>query len=265
MSNLLEIKNLFFSYGRGDVVNDVSLSLTEGRIMSLLGPNGCGKTTLIKMVLGLLKPRSGNVVASGKDLTKVSHRERAKHFSYVPQLHHANVAFPVMEMVLMGRIAYEGCFRRYSCADHEAAEAALRQLHIIDLADRSFAELSGGQRQMVLIARSLAQQSPVCIMDEPENGLDFGNQVKLFRLLRELSGNGMSFVVTTHHPEHALWTNDEVVMLDRNGSLLTSGNARDCINQKNLMHLYDADVAITDVAGQRCCMPVMDAPMPAAG
>jgi len=259
MSELLQIEQLCFSYGREDVVNNVSLSLGEGKIMSLLGPNGCGKTTLVKIVLGLLKPRAGHIAASGKVLAKVSPRERAKHFSYVPQLHHANVSFPVMEMVLMGRIAYEGCFRKYSGDDHVAAEKALRQMHLLDLADRSFAELSGGQCQMVLIARSLAQQAPVCIMDEPENGLDYGNQVKLFRLLRELSSTGMSFVVTTHHPEHALWTDGEVVMLNRDGSVLTSGPAGQCITQKNLLRLYDADVTVTEVAGQRCCLPMIGA------
>jgi len=264
MCNLLEVKQLFFSYGHGDVVNNVSLTLGAGRILSLLGPNGCGKTTLVKMVLGLLKPRAGQILASGRDLTRVNHRERARHFSYVPQLHHANVAFPVLEMVLMGRIAYQGCFRRYRAEDLVAAENALRQMHLLDLADRSFAELSGGQRQMVLIARSLAQQSPVCIMDEPENGLDFGNQVKLFRLLRELSSTGMSFVVTTHHPEHALWTDGEVVMLNSNGTVLTAGKAGQCITQENLFKLYDADVAVAEVSGQRCCLPLLSAvPSPA--
>jgi len=259
MCNFLEVKNLFFSYGRGNVVNDVSLHVTPGHVVSLLGPNGCGKTTLIKMVLGILKPRSGGISASGLDVTRAGHRERARHFSYVPQLHHANVGFPVMEMVLMGRIAYEGCFKPYSDADREAAEKALRQMNLLDLAERSFAELSGGQRQMVLIARSLAQQAPLCIMDEPENGLDFGNQVKLFRLLRDLSAGGMSFLVTTHHPEHALWTNDQVVMLNREGRVLVAGNAGECVNRKNLLGLYDVDVAIADVGGQHCCMPLMEA------
>jgi iron complex transport system ATP-binding protein len=256
MSELLKVEETFFSYGRGDVVNDVSLSLKKGTIMSLLGPNGCGKTTLVKMVLGLLKPRSGRIFASGTDMSRISHRKRARYFSYVPQLHHANVSFPVIDMVLMGRTAYEGCFRRYSSNDYAAAEKALHQMHLADLADRSFAELSGGQRQMVLIARTLAQQAPVCIMDEPESGLDYGNQVKLFRLLRELSSTGMSFVVTTHHPEHALWTDGEVVMLDRNGSVLTAGKAGECITQENLLSLYDAEVMVAEVANQRCCLPM---------
>jgi iron complex transport system ATP-binding protein len=264
MSELLKVEKLFFSYGRGDVVNDVSLSLKKGTIMSLLGPNGCGKTTLVKMVLGLLKPREGQIIASGKNMTRASHRERARHFSYVPQLHHANVSFPVMDMVLMGRTAYEGCIRRYSDDDYAAAEKALDQMHLTDLADRSFAELSGGQRQMVLIARTLAQQAPVCIMDEPESGLDYGNQVKLFRLLRELSSTGISFVITTHHPEHALWTDGEVVMMDRNGSVLTAGSVGQCITQENLLSLYDAEVIVTEVANQRCCLPKVDAGIPVA-
>ena len=257
MSELLNVKQLFFNYGRGDVVNNVSLSLKKGTIMSLLGPNGCGKTTLVKMILGLLKPRSGKIFASGKDMTRVSHRERARYFSYVPQLHHANVSFSVMDMVLMGRTAYEGCFRRYSNDDRAAAEKALLQMRLTDLADRSFAELSSGQRQMVLIARTLAQQAPVCVMDEPENGLDYGNQVKLFRLLRELSSTGISFVLTTHHPEHALWTGGEVVMMNQNGSVLTAGKAGQCITQENLMSLYDADVVVTKVADQLCCLPML--------
>ena len=227
--------------------------------MSLLGPNGCGKTTLVKVILGLLKPRSGQVFAAGKEMTRAGHRERAKAFAYVPQLHHADVSFSVLDMVLMGRTAYQGAFRRYSKEDRAAAEKAIGEMHLTDLVGRSFAELSAGQRQMVLIARTLAQEAPVCIMDEPESGLDYGNQVKLYRLIRALSASGMSFVVTTHHPEHALWTDGEVVMMGRNGSVLAAGQARQCISEANLMTLYDTHVTVAEVGRQVCCLPTIGA------
>jgi iron complex transport system ATP-binding protein len=117
---------------------------------------------------------------------------------------------------------------------------------------------------MVLIARTLAQQAPVCVMDEPENGLDYGNQVKLFRLLRELSSGGMSFIITTHHPEHALWTEGEVVMMNRDGSVLTAGKAGKCITGENLQSLYNADVEVTSVGGRYCCLPILAAGAPTA-
>jgi iron complex transport system ATP-binding protein len=256
MSELLDVRRVSFSYGRRDTLNDVSVSLKEGTITSLLGPNGCGKTTLVKVILGLLKPRAGQIVARGKDMTGASFRERAKAFSYVPQLHHADVSFSVLDMVLMGRTAFEGCFRLYSKEDRRAAEQAIEQMHLLDLADRSFAELSSGQRQMVLIARSLAQGAPVCIMDEPESGLDFGNQVKLYRLLKKLTSTGMSFVITTHHPEHALWTDGEVVMMNRKGSVLGRGSARQCITEQSLFDLYDTQVSVAAVGNRLCCLPM---------
>lgn len=257
MKPLLEIADLRFGYGCKPILNGVTLSLGKGEILSLLGANGCGKTTLIKLILGLLRPQSGDISIDGRSVVGAPHRRIAEYFSYVPQLHHTNIAYTVMDMVLMGRIANRGCYRRFSAADRAAAESALLRLKIIELSHRSYAELSGGQRQLVLIARALAQQAPICIMDEPENGLDYGNQVKLFALLTELSRTGISFIVTTHHPEHALWSAGKVVMMTGSGTILASGAATDCITRENLFTLYDASVKIAEYEGNRFCVPVM--------
>ncbi len=260
MKEHLQVSGVGFSYGRKDVLSGMSFRIGRGETLSLLGPNGCGKTTLSKIVLGLLRPKAGSVAIDGRDLAAIPRRELARAISYVPQLCGQSPSYRVLDMVLMGRIPYSGCYGAYSKRDIEAAWAALERLRLAPLASSPFNELSGGQCKLVLIARALAQEASLCVMDEPESGLDYGNQLRLFKHLASLSSDGVSFIITTHHPDHALWTGGRVLLMRKDGSVLAEGPAKDCIDAARLMELYEADVEVGSHGGLPFCLPRFDSP-----
>lgn len=252
---LLEVENIKFKYRKNEeILKGISFELEAGQTLSLLGANGCGKTTLMRLLLGFMKAETGKIILKGKAIEKFSVPKLSKIFSYVPQMQNFNFAYTVKDMVLMGRIPYSGCYRRYTKKDFYAADAALEKMQLKQLADKSFTELSGGQRQIVMIARAIAQDAPVCLMDEPENGLDYGNQIKLFRHIAELSKGNMAFIITTHHPEHALWLNGEVLLMN-NGLVMEKGKAKDCITSSNMKTLYQANVTVSETNGRQFCHP----------
>ena len=252
---LLEVKDIRFKYKKNEeIIKGISFGLETGQTLSLLGANGCGKTTLMRLLLGFMKIESGSIIVKGKDIKEYSVPKLSKVFSYVPQMQNFNFAYTVRDMVLMGRIPYSGCYRRYTKKDFHAADAALEKLQMEKLADKSFTELSGGQRQIVMIARAIAQDAAICLMDEPENGLDYGNQIKLFHHIAELSNDDMAFIITTHHPEHALWLKGEVLLMD-NGSIMKKGSAEDCITSSNMKALYQADISVSKTDGMQFCHP----------
>eukprot|EP00831_Metopus_contortus_P081846 TRINITY_DN870_c0_g1_i1.p1 TRINITY_DN870_c0_g1~~TRINITY_DN870_c0_g1_i1.p1 ORF type:complete len:312 (-),score=41.44 TRINITY_DN870_c0_g1_i1:319-1254(-) len=255
--SLLEIQKLCFKYPRGDenVLKGISLSAFAGETICLLGENGCGKTTLIRLLLGFLNPLTGNILIKGKNTRNIPERKLAKCFSYVPQLQAATFSYSVRDMVLMGRIPFSGCFRPYTKADYQAADDAIERMQLTRLTSKSFMELSGGQRQMVLIARAIAQDAPICLMDEPENGLDYGNQVKLFHHISTLSNGGMTFIITTHHPEHALWLSGRVILM-KDGLVMSDGNCDQCITQEKLKQIYGINILVNaSEDGNRYCRP----------
>ena len=174
----LEAKHLDFGYRGHRVGNDVSLSLEAGEVLCLLGPNGSGKTTLFKTLLVLLSPQGGRVLMDGADLQQKKRDEVARLVSYVPQAHAAFFPFTVREVVLMGRTAHLGVFSSPSRHDRDVAQAAIERMRLAQLADSVYTRISGGERQLALIARALAQEARVVVMDEPTANLDFGNQVR---------------------------------------------------------------------------------------
>jgi iron complex transport system ATP-binding protein len=252
---LLEVENIKFKYRKNEeILKGISFQLEAGQTLSLLGANGCGKTTLMHLLLGFMRVDTGKIILKGKSIEKISVPKLSKIFSYVPQMQNFNFAYTVRDMVLMGRIPYSGCYRRYTKNDFYAADAALEKMQLEQLANKSFTELSGGQRQIVMIARAIAQDAPVCLMDEPENGLDYGNKIKLFRHIAELSNENMAFIITTHHPEHALWLNGEVLLMN-NGLIMKKGKAKDCITSSNMKTLYQADITVSETNGRQFCHP----------
>jgi iron complex transport system ATP-binding protein len=239
----LEAHALSIGYRDRLVGSGLDVALAEGEVLALLGPNGGGKTTLLKTLLGLLPPRAGVVRFAGRVLAATSVRERARLLAYVPQSHVATFAFPVETVVLMGRTAHGSLFGRPTRRDRTVAGAALERFGIAHLAQRPYTMISGGERQLVLLARALAQEPRVIVLDEPTASLDFGNQGKVMREIRALAAAGHGVLFTTHDPNQALRLADRAFLL-RDGARVGDGPVHAVLTRHNLEALYGAPVNI---------------------
>jgi iron complex transport system ATP-binding protein len=234
-------ENLSFGYPRRTVGRDVTLAVKPGEALALLGPNGGGKTTLLKTMLGLLPPHGGVVAVDGKPLGAMAVAERARAIGYVPQAHSGAFAFAVRDVVLMGRTAHQGLFASPTAADRGVVEAKLAELGVSHLADQPYTMISGGERQLVLIARSLAQEPAYVVLDEPTASLDFGNQGKVMRRIGALTAKGLGVLFTTHDPNQALRHADRVALLG-DGGLIAAGRPADMLTVEAIARLYGAGV-----------------------
>lgn len=244
-----------FGYSRTPVLKGVSLRVARGDVLSLLGPNGSGKTTLLKLLLGLYRPSAGTVYLEGRPVLEMTPRELARSIAYVPQLHRMSFAYSVLDVVLMGRVSYTSLFSRSTPQDREIALEALERLGVVDLRDRAYTEISGGERQLTLIARALAQGADTLVMDEPLNGLDYGNQIRLLESIAGLASEGYTFIKSTHFPDHALWVASRVVLM-RRGEVVAEGPTAEVMSEANISKLYQADIRILDLPGGfRTCLP----------
>lgn len=258
---MLEVKHLHAGYDQTEIVHDVSFSVADGEFCCIIGANGCGKTTTLKNVLGLMKPFSGEVLMNGEDTVHMNDAERARHFAYIPQVHNPPFPFTVADVVILGRTPYINRMATISEKDKTIAYRALQQLSIEDLADRTYTNLSGGQQQLVLIARALAQQPEMLVMDEPTASLDFGNQQLVMSRTHELSRLGMGVLMVTHDPDHALFCADKVVVME-DGAIIADGTPEDTITTDMLQRIYNGNVCVTNVTipdGRdiRVCIPLM--------
>lgn len=235
--NAIHFENLHFSYDETEILHGVSAGLPAGDIYALFGPNGSGKTTLLKCLAGLLKPHEGEISICGKSLRKASPRDASRLMSYVPQEHQLSFPFSVREIVLMGRTPHLGGVRGPAAEDVQMANDAIERVGITALADRPYTQLSGGQRQLVMIARALAQDTPVVILDEPTSALDFKNQIHIWKMLSMLKEQGKTVIVCTHDPNHVLWFCDTVLVLCQ-GELLRQGPVREVMADELLNQLY---------------------------
>ncbi len=239
-------RNLTIGYHDREVGRGLNVALAPGEVLALLGPNGGGKTTLLKTLLGILPPRAGEVAIAGRGLNTISLRERAKLIAYVPQVHNPTFAFTVESVVLMGRSAHGSLFSAPSMHDRAVAARVLAQFGISHLAMRPYTMISGGERQLVLLARALAQEPQFVVLDEPTASLDFGNQGKVMREIRALAAAGHGVLFTTHDPNHALRAADRAYLL-RNGERIAEGAVKEVLTRAQLEALYGASVeALTD-------------------
>lgn len=252
----LVVEQLGFGYPGKSVGRGVSFGLEQGEVLCLLGPNGGGKTTLFKTILGLLPPQAGRVLIDGDDVAHWPRRRLAQVMAYVPQAHAAFFPFTVRDVVLMGRTSRIGLFATPSRHDADAAERALETLRIAALADRVYTQISGGERQLTLIARALAQEPRLLVMDEPTASLDFGNQVRVLDQVRALARAGIGIVLSTHDPDHAFLCADRVALL-HDGAVVRLGPPETEITPETLRLLYGVDVAVIPIAerGVRLCVP----------
>ena len=247
---MLDVSNLAFGFGTRRVGEDVTFDLARGETLAVLGGNGAGKTTLFRTLLGLLPPQRGTVAVGGAALSALAPVERARRLAYVPQQHVPAFGFSVIEAVLMGRAARLSTFARPGAADRSAAHDALARLGISALAARPVTELSGGERQLVLVARALAQEAPVLILDEPTASLDFGNRARVLAEIDRLRGGGLTIVFSTHEPDHALAHADRALLL-ADGRPLALDVVDRALTAENVERLYRVPVTTVDVGGSR--------------
>jgi iron complex transport system ATP-binding protein len=252
---MLKATDIHFGYDAQKVLSGVSLHIRAGEVVSLLGPNGTGKSTLIKILTGLIEPHKGSVAVGGDPMESLSYKQRAERIAYVPQMHKSAFGYNVSDVVLMGRIASQSLFSRYSQEDRETAQRALEQVGMERYASKSYTLLSGGERQLVLIARALAQGARFFIMDEPVSGLDYGNQLRLLEQIDRLAAQGYTFLKSTHYPDHALMVSSRVIML-RGGTVRCDGEPREVITSNSIEELYDVRVSMLEhPQGMRICVP----------
>ena len=233
----IEIDQLSFSYRRTPFIENLNLRVSDEGIVALLGPNGSGKSTLLKLLLGILSPASGSIRIRGENLSGMTRRELARRLAYVPQTHREAFGYSVFDVVLMGRLPRTSFFARYGERDRLIAGEALEKLSIGHLARRPYTEISGGERQLTLIARALTQGADIFVMDEPTNGLDYGNQIRLLERINQLAAEGLTFIYTTHHPDHAMAASDRVIMM-KSGKILREGEPQCVLTPENLTELY---------------------------
>ncbi|MDO9426405.1 MAG: ABC transporter ATP-binding protein [Methylobacterium sp.] len=255
---MLEVDNLAFGYGTRRIGSDVSFGLAAGEVLCLLGPNGGGKTTLFKTLLGLLPKQSGRILLDSADVAGWSRARLARSLAYVPQAQTALFPFPVRDVVLMGRASRLGAFASPGRVDRAHAERALATLGIMHLAERIYTEISGGERQMVLIARALAGEPRLLVMDEPTASLDFGNQTRVLDQVRRLARGGIAVILSTHDPDHAFLCADRVALLHE-GRLAALGTPAETITPASLQRLYGVAVAVVPLPGygRSVCAPIL--------
>ncbi|HUO55488.1 MAG TPA: ABC transporter ATP-binding protein [Rhodoblastus sp.] len=247
--------DLSFRRGERAVLSGASLSIQSGEVVALLGANGSGKTTLLRLLMGFLKPASGKVFLDGDPLEKLSRRAIARKIAYVAQNHAAPFPYLVRDVVALGRLPQSGWYPTVRAHEESAVDQALRRLRISHLAQRPYTEISGGERQLALLGRALAQGAEILVLDEPMSGLDYGAQLRLIALLRGLAAEGRGVVMSTHHPEHAHWACDRVAMLEM-GRISEDGPPDEVLTAAAIERLYGVKVeTLETAAGRRAFAP----------
>ncbi len=259
----LKVEGLSFSFPRGGrSLADISFELKPADVVCILGPNGAGKTTLIRCLLGGLATTGGKVTIDGVDVGSLTTRQLATRIAHVPQSTNTVFGHLVRDIVLMGRSAHLGMIEVPGARDHEIAERALERVGIAHLADRQFSTVSGGERQLCLLARALAQEARILIMDEPAASLDFGNQIRILDIVASLARNGYAVLMTTHHPDHALLVGTHILTL-REGRIFGMGKPRSLLSSRFLSDLYGVKVRILEESdGTLACVPVLSQHQP---
>ena len=257
---LLEIENLRGGYGGADIVKDVSCAADEGEILCLVGPNGCGKTTLFRLILGMIRITGGRIRIGGKETLGLSPKALANLVAYIPQHHTPIFAYTALDIVIMGRAVHFSAFEAPKPADRDAAFAALEKLDSLYLANRKYTSLSGGQRQMILIARAICQSAKVFVMDEPGASLDYANQQLLMDVVTDLAARGYCVIMSTHSPEHPASIGHKVLLM-RDGQAAAFGKPADVITPEILESVYGIEMDVASVKDRygvkrTICLPV---------
>ncbi|MCI2241169.1 ABC transporter ATP-binding protein [Adlercreutzia faecimuris] len=255
----IEVRNLSFAYGSHEVLRDVSFAVPDAALVGVLGPNGVGKSTLFRCILGLNQGYRGTILVNGQDLRRLSVRERAREVSYIPQSHAPVYDYEVLDVVLMATGSDLKMLSNPGKAQVKRAYAALERIGIERLAHRAYTQISGGEQQLVLIARAIAQQAQTIIMDEPTSALDYGNTVRVLSCVRQLAREGLSIIQSTHNPDQAFLYSDKTLVID-GGRVRAFGSPHDTITSELISDLYAVDVEVNSLYGDkvRVCVPVRE-------
>lgn len=243
---LLEANNLTFSFKRGDIVfKNLNFIANDGDLICILGPNGAGKTTFLKCIMGFLKPQHGSCTLDGKNILEYSHRDFWNKVSYVPQIREQNCSLSVLEMILLGLSSKIGIFSLPTDKDIEKAQLLAKTLNISHLLTKKCNKISGGELQLVLIARAIISDPKILILDEPESGLDFKNQIIVLDTLEKLASSGMCIIFNTHYPEHALSRANKSLLIYDDGTA-DFGNTDEILNVEKIKNAFGVDTIIRE-------------------
>lgn len=260
----ITIDGVSLSYNGSRVLNNIFMEVDKGRVTTLVGPNGCGKTTLLKIINGILPASRGKVYIESMDLRSVKERDLAKLMGYVPQAQRTSFPFTVLDVVLTGRVPHLSTLSQPGKRDIDKAYSALETVGAARIAARAYTQVSGGERQLAMIARALAQEPSYLLLDEPTSYLDFRNQIRILKIIRSLaSERRMTVIMTLHDPNHALMFSDKIVLLRKlEGNLndlsnvVAAGDPGDVMTPEHIRSAYGIDVEIIEINGRRLLFPM---------
>lgn len=242
--SILSVSNLCFSYGRTKVLKDVNMSFEKGQFYCIIGPNGCGKTTLLKNLYGFLSPDSGKITINGNDIHNMKIKERSRFISYVPQETQTGFDYTVFDIIAMGRNPYHSSLESLNAEDYEHIITAMEETSTTHLRDKSINELSGGEKQRAILARAFAQDSDIILMDEPVSMLDINHQVEIMDLAKHLAENKSKTIVCVLHDLNLAAQYPRYLYLMQNGTVVKSGTPSEVLTEENLSAVYNVNVFI---------------------
>ncbi|SDG60160.1 ABC transporter ATP-binding protein [Desulfosporosinus hippei] len=252
----IEVANLSFSYGDRLILDRINFVAKDQELLSILGPNGTGKSTLFRCILGLLSKYKGKALLNGRDIRKLGIREMAQYIAYIPQCHYPSFNYTVFDMVLMGTTVQLSTLSSPGVKQRKLAESALERLGILHLKERGYTQISGGERQLVLMARALVQEARILILDEPTANLDFGNQIRVLTQIKSLAKEGYTIIQSTHNPDQTFLFSDKVLAM-KDGKVLALGPPCQVFSQELIHQLYGIDVELQSLYDDkaRVCIP----------
>lgn len=251
---MIEIKDYSFSYNKNSILKSINLKIEDSKLTALMGVNGSGKTTLLKNILGSLKSNVGEITIDGKNINDFSFSNRSKLFSYIPQSIEGIFNFYAIDVVLFGLAGELSPIKVPGKKEIKKAERVFNKLGIEYLKHQKLHEMSGGERQMVLIARSLIRETPYLIMDEPTSSLDYRNQINVMEIAKKISSEGTTVIISTHNPSFALFYSDNAVLL-KSGEVYRSGKSKDVIDEDNLSYIFDRHINFAVINGEKIIYP----------